>query len=490
MAGKKSSSAANKNFKIVFPFSNLSYILEPFTQSIEIITKLPSHIKKHRKRLALKDHAELKTLPARLTPRQTKESLKNSINDGISASVTAGITDNSISPFAIAMGASNSQIAMLTSIPNLIAPALQLRTPKKIETASRKTLIVRSVLLQSLMLVPIALLAFLFLFKLEKFAGYAPLLLVLFFTLYVIFGSIYGPAWASWIGDIVPGKLNSFFVKRNIVCGIAALVATLFVGFFLDLWPKNLVLAGFAILFVIAMIARLISRHFLSKKFEPRLKLEEGYYFTFLDFIKRIRHNNFGRFVIYVAAITLANSIAGPFYAVYMLKDLQFSYLTLIIVNITAAVSTLIAFNFWGRFSEKNGNIKMLKFCGMFLVPALPLLWLVSSSVLWLIFVQILSGIAWAGFNLAAGNFVYDTTTPQRRSLCVAYQNVINGLAVFAGATLGGFLATHVTSGMKTFMFIFLISGILRFLFSVFMLPALRDVKRLRDGRIVFVHSK
>ena len=117
----------------------------------------------------------------------------------------------------------------------------------------------------------------------------------------------------------------------------------------------------------------------------------------------------------------------------------------------------------------------------------MPILWIFSHNFWWLIFIQVLSGLTWAGFNLAAGNFVYDTVTPQRRSLCVAYQNVINGLAVFSGATIGGLLATHVNVGINVLLFVFFISGILRFIFSVFMLPQIKEVKKLANGTIVTI---
>lgn len=99
-------------------------------------------------------------------------------------------------------------------------------------------------------------------------------------------------------------------------------------------------------------------------------------------------------------------------------------------------------------------------------------------------------GVAWAGFNLAAGNFIYDSVTPQRRSLCVAYQGVINGIAVFIGATFGGLIATHVNVGINILLFVFFVSAVLRFLFSVFMLPGIKEVRKMKNGRIAHPNGK
>ena len=44
---------------------------------------------------------------------------------------------------------------------------------------------------------------------------------------------------------------------------------------------------GFAILFFLAMIARLVSRYYLIKQYEPKFKEDEKYYFSFSQFVKK-----------------------------------------------------------------------------------------------------------------------------------------------------------------------------------------------------------
>ena len=91
------------------------------------------------------------------------KSLGISIKEGCISSVTAGTGDSYISPFAVAIGASNSQIAALTSIPNLIAPLAQLITPKLIEKKKRKSVTITYVLFQALMWIPIIAISLFFL---------------------------------------------------------------------------------------------------------------------------------------------------------------------------------------------------------------------------------------------------------------------------------------------------------------------------------------
>jgi MFS family permease len=412
--------------------------------------------------------------------RKKKESLNTGIKEGIAASVADGAGGAYIGPFAIAMKASNEQIAALTAIPNLIAPLSQLLTPKLMEKRSRRDISIQFVFLQALMWLPIASVAIFFLFH----PDIAPYLLIIFFTIYSIFGTIAGPAWFSWMGDLAPEReRGKFFGWRNMVCGAVSLVATLAAAFLLDALPKEWVLGGFFLLFVLSMVMRLTSRHLMSKQWEPPFVFKKDYYFSLSDFVKTIYQHNFGRFVIYTSLISFATNVASPFFAVYMLRDLNFNYTTFTIITIASTIATLLAMPRWGRFSDKHGNILTLGVCG-FLIPFIPVMWLFSTSSFYLFMVQVFSGAVWAGYTLATSNFIYDAVTPQKRSLCVAYNNILNGVSVFAGAMLGGYLATNIHMQLNSLLFVFLLSGVLRLISSAALIPSLHEVRKVRRWRL------
>jgi MFS family permease len=92
------------------------------------------------------------------------------------------------------------------------------------------------------------------------------------------------------------------------------------------------------------------------------------------------------------------------------------------------------------------------------------LFWLVNRHPLFLLFVQLLGGFAWAGFNLCVINFIYDAVSPAKRTRCLAYFTFFNGLAVCGGSLLGGFLAQRlpVLLGWRL-LNLFLLSSLLRF---------------------------
>jgi MFS family permease len=144
-----------------------------------------------------------------------------------------------------------------------------------------------------------------------------------------------------------------------------------------------------------------------------------------------------------VSALSFSVNLAAPYFAVLMLQDLKFNYLTYTTVSLTATLTINFLCARWGSHADVVGNHKILRLTSR-IICIIPLLWLVDQSPWFLIFAQIISGFAWAGFNLCASNYIFDAITPSKRPRCIAYFNVLNGLALCAGSLLGGYLVTHL----------------------------------------------
>ncbi|MDP2749692.1 MAG: MFS transporter, partial [Nanoarchaeota archaeon] len=201
-------------------------------------------------------------------------------------------------------------------------------------------------------------------------------------------------------------------------------------------------------------------------------------YFSFFDFTKRMAHNNYGRFVLYLCVFTFVVYLASPFFAVYMLRDLKFSYMTFTLITLGSLIASFAGMHFWGRYNDENGSKKLIYFNGL-LIPFLPIMWLFTTNVYALFAIEMFSGFVWAGFNLGTSNFIFDATTPQKRMRCITYYNVLRALAMFLGATIGGLLATHTSSSVfiSSIPILFLVSGILRLIVSLMFLPMLKEMR-------------
>ncbi len=414
---------------------------------------------------------------------KVKKSLNYSVKDASAYSVMAGFGDQYVSAFAIALKATTTQIGLLASVPNLISSITQVFSVKLVnKLKNRKKVINISVFFHAIMWLAILLIPFIF-------KSHQVLILIAFVTLYFVFGTFASPAWISLMGDLVPEKhRGDYFGKRNRIAGFIALVSIFVAGFLLEklttiqMLSVPAVLTAFGALFLIAMIARFISLYYLAKMYEPPYKPEEeGEYFSILDFIKSMSTRNFSIFTLYICLTTFAVQVAGPYFAVYMLRDLKFSYWTYAIVTGTAAAASFISMGYWGDIIDKYGSRKVFSFTS-YIIITLPILWIFSPNIYWLIFIQILSGLSWAGFQLATSNFLYDACTPQKRARVFAYYSALNGVAFFLGAMTGALLLFVLPEHFifaYTVLFIFLISGILRLIFQVVFIQRIKEVRKV-----------
>ncbi len=402
-----------------------------------------------------------------------------SIKEGIFAAASGSFGDRYISPFAIAINASNSAVALLSSISGLLGPLTQIFSSRLIEKYPRKKIILKAVFMEALTWIPLAIIAFLFYRGI--LVNFLPFLLLFMYAIYIIVAYTAGPAWFSWMGDIVDKKFRGrWFSKRNLIVGFVSVVLALIASFFLNYFKRNnWTMFGFIILFILAFIFRMMSWNVFKRKYEPKIKLKKGYYFSFWDFLKKSPKTNFGKFSIFRAFLAFTCYISSPLLVVYLLRYLEFDYVTYMIIILSGSVFSLIVMQIWGKFADRYGNYRVLAITSL-LIPIIPILWILSPSPIYLILIpSLISGISWAGFNLSAGNFIYDNVSIQKRGLAVSYYNMFTGIGVFLGAGLGALLIKYLTINfIEPLFFIFLLGGITRMIVVFCWIPRIREIRR------------
>jgi MFS family permease len=231
---------------------------------------------------------------------------------------------------------------------------------------------------------------------------------------------------------------------------------------------------------MLAMIARVISAYFLKKKYEPPYAVPLNEQYGLIKFIQKARFMNYGRFILYLCFMNFSVYLAAPFFVPYMLRDLNLDYMTFTIIISAAAVTKFLSMPVWGKASDRHGTRKILSLSG-FLMPSVPLLWVFSGNVYYLVLIQIYSGFVWAGFELASFNFIFDTTTPQNRASDVAYYNVLNGVCIFAGSIIGGLMVRYNQVFWSKYLLIFIVSFIMRYVASFVFIPKLKEVRTVEE---------
>jgi MFS family permease len=408
-----------------------------------------------------------------------RESLRSSFKDGIFAAFMAGVTDHYATPTALFLGATVQQVGLITALPNLLSSLSQFFSVQVIYwVGGRLKLLVRLVFSQASLILCIAILPLL-----EVPHRVELLLVLLIFA--AVCGGLAGPAWGSLMSDYVPAKKRGrYFGWRNRTVGAVTVSSIIASGLLLNFFHEISYGTGFWIIFSLAAAARYVSAYFISRMDEPPHKKDPASDFTFLMFLGRFRESNFLRFVVFTSCLTFSTYLAAPFFAVFMLRDLQLSYLTYMALQVGSSLAALIALPLWGRHADLVGNVRILRLSS-FLAALIPIFWLFSQNPAYLMLLQIFSGFAWSGVTLSAGNFIYDAVTPQKRVRCIAYFNVINGSALFLGSFLGGFLASRLPPIFGYRMLgLFVLSCFCRLIFYLVLSRSFREVRAAHEVSI------
>jgi MFS family permease len=414
---------------------------------------------------------------------QIDRTLRHSVRDGVAYSVMSGCGETYLSAFALYLKATAPQVALIATLPPLLGSLAQMLSAWLVRRLRRrKRMILAGASLQALVWLPLLLLP---LFYPEQ----AILLLVLCATLYHASGNFAVPLWISLMGDLVPErKRGRYFGRRTRLATMTAFLALVIGGVVLQVFDANgRTVFGFIVLFLSAGITRIISVYHLSRMHEPSMgaapePLPAGW-------LGRLRESHAWRFTLYIVCMQGAVAVAAPFFAVYMLSDLQFSYLQFMANTGMAVLVQFLTLNTWGRISDIFGNRLILVTTGT-MIPLLPALWLLSDNFWYLLAVQVISGLNWAGFSLSSGNFLYELVSGKRRSAYLAFHNVFTAMAVFAGGMLGALLTRILPQDITLYdstwhwdsslLAVFAISALLRGLVALTFLPRLQDVKMPR----------
>lgn len=419
---------------------------------------------------------------------QTQKNMAISIKDGMAYSVGVGFAESFFSPFGIFCGLSAQQIGTMVSLPHLIGNTLQLYTSNRFKSSNkRQRWIVFGAFLQAVVLLPLA--------ASLLFWNSLPYLIILFSLIfYFSTGNSIGPLWSSMMGDIVPeNQRGRYFGRRNMIIGMVLCFSMTIAGIWLYICKKfNFEEIGYAISFFIGFAARLISSWYLSKMIDPmRLSQENNKKkeLNFLNFFKDLEKKNCINFILFFAFMNFSVSLAGPYFPVYMLKELHFNYIEFTVSSLAVLIFMYLSMPLWGKFSDKIGNKKIIIFSGICVILT-PILWLFDDSIYWIIFVQSFSGVGWAGLTLSASNYIFDTLNSEDRILGFSLSQFFNGYAIFTGAFIGGILVNFFEQtnlywsiilkkilGGYNLKPIFLISGIARFTIFILFYKSFQEIR-------------
>ena len=333
-------------------------------------------------------------------------------------------------PALVAAGAQAQEVSVLSGLTNLIAAFLCTRVPSLIgNLGSRKKAVLFLALLDSITWLPLIAVMF--------FAGPAvvPNYLAALWIASAIPGRLLLPARDSWFADTVPaGSMGRQFGLRAAISAVAYLGVFYLMVRLLGAFSTD-VFKGFAVVCLAAFLASLVKTMSYRQINDVEI-LDRRARFGFSDFVEDTKRYDLGKFVIYICLFNLAVYLCSPLFAVYMVESLKLSPMAFAILISSEFIARAVSAGLWGRYSDDSGALPDSK-KGLLSHTLDPHSLACLIQLAYLVFIQVFSGIIWAGFDVCSQSLIYRVIPQEDRTKYVSYQNSMITLSRAGGALLG-----------------------------------------------------
>jgi len=372
--------------------------------------------------------------------------------------VLSGITSTFVSVFAIRLGAYNTLVGLLVSLPALINIFWLIPSARIIERQRRRLpVIVLAGFLQRLGYLLITLMPFVF--RVDQ-----PEALVGLVALVTFPTAIASLAFTSLIADVVPADKRAQVIStRNVLVSIVSTVTVLVSGKLLDLLPFPL---NYQLLFGAGFVASLVSLYYVSRirmadanGTESRPRHKTPLAINLRRSLKQLMsQHDFVRFSASAFVFHWGLYLPSALYAIYRVKNLGASDTWIGLLATVQNAVTIVTYFYWGRIASRKGNrwVLLVSSLGLILFPVLTGL---SPRVEFLLLPSIAAGVFGAGFNLSFFNTLLEVCPQERRPSYVAINTTLINVAAFLAPLLGTSLPN-----LLDIRVVFFIAGALRLL--------------------------
>ncbi len=371
---------------------------------------------------------------------ESNHNYNNKINiiNGILATIATNLVNPYYSKFAERLGATDYQIAYLTSLPHFVSILAFIPGAILIESLSNKQKTIGStMLLHKIFFLFIAIIPFLNVNQASLF--------VLMIGLMNLPGAIGTMGYQASMGDVFCIKERGEAMGlRHKYSSFIGILITFISGKLLTSIPKTNedTIKLYQIFFVIAFIVSVfeVISFFKFKGFVAQSKKESNYLDSLKQVLKEIPSNK--KFLIFTFASLFFHIGwvgAQPLFNIYTIKILKANETWLATISIASAISSIWAYTKWPKFADRKGNSVALTIAiiGMGITP---ILYALSSKIWLLVLFNILIGVSVAGTVLLLFNILLEIIPNENRTIYIAIYNtfiaIISGISPILGVKL------------------------------------------------------
>ncbi|MBI4880364.1 MAG: MFS transporter [Planctomycetes bacterium] len=399
-----------------------------------------------------------------------RKDLRAILGDGLGFSLMVGLGETYVPAFVLALGMGEIAAGWIVSAPLLLGAMLQLASPPAVRwLGSHRRWVVLNATLQAVCCAAYAALALL--------EGLPHWLVFVVAALYWGTGLAGGPAWNTWVGTLIPRAIRArYLARRGRWCQFAVLLGLVAGGLALQHLPRaGGLFAVFAAMFLLSALFRAASTFCLWRQSEPQPLPANLRAVSPGELLGRVRRGADMQLLAFMLAVQAAVQIAAPFFTPFMLGELALPYATYLLIIAAAYVAKMLAFPFLGLLAKRIGSHRLLYSCAIGIVP-LSTLWVFSANVAYLLVLQVVAGVIWAGYELATLLLLFERIDEAERTSVLTLFNVGNALAMVGGVLFGGLLLELLGTDRAAYHVVFAASGAARLL-AVVLVARLKRVR-------------
>jgi len=373
------------------------------------------------------------------------------LGEGVAYSAMVGLGETYLPAFVLAIGLGDATAGLVATLPMLAGAVVQMLAPwgSRILGSYRRWVVTCAVG-QALTFVPLVVGAL----QGDIATGWVYASAALYWS----FGLGVSPAWNAWMGYVIPpGERPRFFARRARWTQATLAASIVAAGLFLERAATG---TGrvFAVLFLLAAAARIVSALLASRQSEPEGVARHQHDVTPFALAGHLRQAPAGAWLLFLVAMQAAVFVSAPFFTPFLLGPARLTYGDFTLVLAAAFLARILVLPALGRVAHGPGGTRALLRWGVWGVAPLPALWLVSDHLAWFLALQVLGGVAWAAMELATLLAFFQGAREEERSGVLALYNLASTVALALGALAGSWLLAH-GGGYVT---LFLVSAVAR----------------------------
>jgi MFS family permease len=290
-----------------------------------------------------------------------------------------------------------------------------------------------------------------------------------FFLGFSLLASINGVAWNSWTQEWSPERIRGkYFGFRNGLIQAATVLFLLLVWGTLGLFRGSLIaLQGVFIVAIALRVWSIIAQHRLKLGATAAGSTPPLPWRAQLATIRRSR--SLLMFIAFGAIWGFAYNSLGPFYPVFMYRQLGLSVANVCLLIILNTLGAAVTMPTWGRLLDRLGN-KSVMAAAILLWQAQFFVWIfLDRSNTWLLYgLWIWNGFTWAGFTLGLFNMLLKLIPPEAKTIAIGLNTAITSIVTAIAPILSGAAFTYALNRgwdpMRVYHYAFVLQTVPAFL--------------------------